>query len=847
MIEQRVTLRYDAQQIPAIVQAVQGDTGRDVIFELADYEIPAGATANYYIDKPDGNAVYNSAEVISSTEILAHLTEQALAGPGRNNGQVRILSDGEVITSFDFVLEVEVFRGILRLQSETEINIFDAAIQDAVDDAIEEIQAQTPVVTGMQNSIAPTYSSSSTYAVGDYVMYNAQLYKCNTAITTEEAWTGAHWTQVPLANDIKADLSETNERFKPLVTIDATAISDDLAEILQWKQGSISSTGVPTTSSTRIYSSMFSMDGYDSITVSCNDGYKFALEQYDSDGNFVYEVPFQTAQKAIIDKYYYRILLAKTDNSAITPSDNQNISIVTLNNIGLGIKANTATNNGILSVVNDLSELQSIDYSVFTIANLLNSSGTPEVQKSNRKRVTTETPIRFKAGTKIGLSDYSTYNFYLAYGNDDSYTFTTTFSTDFIIPVDCDCYICIVKASNETNVESPIDYASKLVITRPIEKDFKEFDTSATIKNIEPGSISGTGVDTSAGLTIRRRTKKAFAEAGSVLSVPDQFEEFYFEVMTFNSDGTISESSWLREYRFETDAVFRLIVRKTDNSAWSSADETEYKNTVRFANNPTNFYFANKKENIRSICHAGLDGAPENTIPAFIAGYNAGFTIMECDSRVTSDGVFVLLHDATINRTARNADGTTISETLNVADLTYAELQEYDFGIWKGSQYAGTKIPKSEDAFKLFRALNVGVYVDIATYPTFTKEQIWELMDIVNACGMHDNATYVCQSGYASYIIEKDLTANIAFTSNAQYSVSAACCLTGKNSVLLSAQYDTITQAKIDNAEAIGMPMEAWTVTGESSQESVDQWNYLTGITGTINPAQKYYKEKALE
>lgn len=206
MIEQRVTLRYGAQQIPAIVQAVQGDTGRDVIFELADYEIPAGATANYYIDKPDGNAVYNSAEVISSTEILAHLTEQALAAPGRNNGQVRILSDGEVITSFDFVLEVEAFRGILRLQSETEVNIFDEALQAAADSAIagavEEIQAQTPVVTGMQNSIAPTYSASSTYAVGDYVIYNAQLYKCNTAITTAEAWTASHWTQISLSGEV---------------------------------------------------------------------------------------------------------------------------------------------------------------------------------------------------------------------------------------------------------------------------------------------------------------------------------------------------------------------------------------------------------------------------------------------------------------------------------------------------------------------------------------------------------------------------------------------------------------------------------------------------------------------
>lgn len=214
MIEQRVTLRYGAQQIPTIVQAVQGDTGRDVIFELADYEIPAGATANYYIDKPDGNAVYNSAEVISSTEVLAHLTEQALAVPGRNNGQVRILSDGEVITSFDFVLEVEAFRGILRLQSETEVNIFDQAIEDAVntatEEAVAEIQAQTPVVTGMQNSIAPSYSTSSTYAVGDYVMYNAQLYKCNTAISTAEAWTAAHWTQVPLANDVNGLKSALN-------------------------------------------------------------------------------------------------------------------------------------------------------------------------------------------------------------------------------------------------------------------------------------------------------------------------------------------------------------------------------------------------------------------------------------------------------------------------------------------------------------------------------------------------------------------------------------------------------------------------------------------------------------
>lgn len=39
------------------------------------------------------------------------------------------------------------------------------------------------------------YSTSATYAVDDYVYYNNLIYKCNTAITTAEAWDSTHWTQ----------------------------------------------------------------------------------------------------------------------------------------------------------------------------------------------------------------------------------------------------------------------------------------------------------------------------------------------------------------------------------------------------------------------------------------------------------------------------------------------------------------------------------------------------------------------------------------------------------------------------------------------------------------------------
>jgi hypothetical protein len=47
------------------------------------------------------------------------------------------------------------------------------------------------------NSIAPYYSSSNTYAVGDKVRYSYYLYECTTAITTPESWDADHWTELP--------------------------------------------------------------------------------------------------------------------------------------------------------------------------------------------------------------------------------------------------------------------------------------------------------------------------------------------------------------------------------------------------------------------------------------------------------------------------------------------------------------------------------------------------------------------------------------------------------------------------------------------------------------------------
>lgn len=58
----------------------------------------------------------------------------------------------------------------------------------------EWVAADPSVVTDVADLVADGYSSSLTYDVGDYVVYDGKLYVCNTAIETAEAWTAAHWT-----------------------------------------------------------------------------------------------------------------------------------------------------------------------------------------------------------------------------------------------------------------------------------------------------------------------------------------------------------------------------------------------------------------------------------------------------------------------------------------------------------------------------------------------------------------------------------------------------------------------------------------------------------------------------
>ena len=108
------------------------------------------------------------------------------------------------------------------------------------------------------------------------------------------------------------------------------------------------------------------------------------------------------------------------------------------------------------------------------------------------------------------------------------------------------------------------------------------------------------------------------------------------------------------------------------------------------------------------VAHRGENGVfPENTIAGFLEAVRLGASQIEFDVRHTKDGVAVIMHDETVDRTT-NGKG-------KVAELTFAEIRSLDAGVKKNERFAGTTIPTLEEALDCLPQtlwINVHTYTD---------------------------------------------------------------------------------------------------------------------------------------
>src|SRR4029078_9787698 len=83
---------------------------------------------------------------------------------------------------------------------------------------------------------------------------------------------------------------------------------------------------------------------------------------------------------------------------------------------------------------------------------------------------------------------------------------------------------------------------------------------------------------------------------------------------------------------------------------------------------------------VLNIGHRGASGyAPEHTIASYDLALALGADYIEQDLQLTKDGVLVVLHDPTLDRTAR---GEAANCTGLVIEKTLAQVKTCDVGSW---------------------------------------------------------------------------------------------------------------------------------------------------------------------
>lgn len=135
--------------------------------------------------------------------------------------------------------------------------------------------------------------------------------------------------------------------------------------------------------------------------------------------------------------------------------------------------------------------------------------------------------------------------------------------------------------------------------------------------------------------------------------------------------------------------------------------------------------------------HRGFSAQyPENTLLAVKEAVALVVDLVEVDVYCTSDGVPVLAHDSHLERCSTG--------TGNIHDYTLTELKAMDFGIHRGLEYEGLRLPTLEEFLAFMQSCpDVLMDIDFKVYE-HTRETVRCAMPLLEAYGLIDRCVFNC-------------------------------------------------------------------------------------------------------
>ena len=233
--------------------------------------------------RPDQTTVGISGSVSGGVASVT-LSEECYGIPGRFGLVIFLTSDGNKTALYSCVGNVA--------RSSTDA-VAPGVVANVVD-LINEIETAVGTIpasySALMADIAPTYSSSALYAVGDYAWHEGDLKRCIVPITVGETYTPAHWTSAVVGDDVCAlksalMLKAANEN------ISDSAIVGNKKILLGAKEVVIYDTGAISDSSTNRSSGYIPTNGFDKINISTSVGTSYAaVAYYDADFSYMKSV-----------------------------------------------------------------------------------------------------------------------------------------------------------------------------------------------------------------------------------------------------------------------------------------------------------------------------------------------------------------------------------------------------------------------------------------------------------------------------------------------------------------------------------------------------------------------------
>ena len=228
--------------------------------------------------------------------------------------------------------------------------------------------------------------------------------------------------------------------------------------------------------------------------------------------------------------------------------------------------------------------------------------------------------------------------------------------------------------------------------------------------------------------------------------------------------------------------------------------------------------------------------APEQSLAGFDLAYKNGNRILVVDLRFTKDNVPVCFHDDLVTY-ARNKNGSKPRSMPSVSNLTLNQLKEYDYGIYKGSQYKGTGVLTLEDMAKWLKShTDADIYIEVKA-DKMNAAQISNTVKVLNKYGVTDRSSMAfdvlgasdtraqrvhkaaptLRIGLMAGKVTSDVYTMASKVKGAKNEVFLFCWATGQSKVGKT----TLTQATVDKLRAQDILFECGTFSQKTSLPSV--------------------------